>query len=238
MIITDILRALSQLGDPRFSRVLKLGIALTLALLFAAYGGWLWLTDAVIPGTLDLPGVGPVTWVGDLFRWGSLFFLAFVSMFLMVPVASAITSLFLDDVADAVEARFYPWLGPPLHYGLWTATRDTAAHLAVVIVANGLALFVYLALPLTIPVLFLALNGFLLGREYFFQAAMRRLGRSGARALARRHPAQIWLAGMAMALPLAVPVVNLLVPVLGAAAFTHMVHRLSGDQLTGVRAMR
>jgi uncharacterized protein involved in cysteine biosynthesis len=31
-----------------------------------------------------------------------------------------------------------------------------------------------------------------------------------------------------MALPLAVPVVNLLVPVIGAAAFTHIFHRLEG----------
>jgi uncharacterized protein involved in cysteine biosynthesis len=30
-----------------------------------------------------------------------------------------------------------------------------------------------------------------------------------------------------MALPLAIPLVNLLVPVLGAATFTHLYHRLS-----------
>ncbi|MCR8726231.1 hypothetical protein [Frigidibacter sp. ROC022] len=31
---------------------------------------------------------------------------------LMVPVASAITSMVLDDVADAVAARHYPRLKP------------------------------------------------------------------------------------------------------------------------------
>jgi uncharacterized protein involved in cysteine biosynthesis len=33
-----------------------------------------------------------------------------------------------------------------------------------------------------------------------------------------------------MALPLTVPVVNLVVPVLAAASFTHLFHRLRGEQ--------
>lgn len=88
----------------------------------------------------------------------------------------------------------------------------------------------YLLLPPLAPLIFLALNGFLLGREYFQLIAARRLGRAGARALRRRHAATIWLAGALMALPLLVPVVNLLVPVIGAATFTHLYHRLpKGD---------
>ena len=37
----------------------------------------------------------------------------------------------------------------------------------------------------------------------------------------------ILAAGMLMAAPLVVPVVNLFVPVLGAATFTHIFHRLN-----------
>ena len=59
---------------------------------------------------------------------------------------------------------------------------------------------------------------------------MRRLGRQGAKALRARHAAQIWLAGALMAAPLSVPVLNLVVPVLGVATFTHMFHRLSGSR--------
>ncbi|HSF62967.1 MAG TPA: EI24 domain-containing protein, partial [Paracoccaceae bacterium] len=70
-------------------------------------------------------------------------------------------------------------------------------------------------------------NGFLLGREYFTLAAMRRLGRQGARDLRRKHPWRIWIAGTLMAAPLSVPVVNLVIPVLGAATFTHLFHRLN-----------
>jgi len=39
---------------------------------------------------------------------------------------------------------------------------------------------------------------------------------------------QIWIAGTLMAAPLSIPLVNLLIPLLGAATFTHMFHRLNG----------
>ena len=58
-------------------------------------------------------------------------------------------------------------------------------------------------------------------------AALRREGPEGARTLRRRHAIRIWLTGCLMALPLAIPVVNLLVPTLGAATFTHLYHRLA-----------
>jgi uncharacterized protein involved in cysteine biosynthesis len=58
---------------------------------------------------------------------------------------------------------------------------------------------------------------------------MRRLGRAGARDLRRRHRATVWLAGALMAAPLSMPLVNLVIPVLGAATFTHLFHRLAGD---------
>jgi uncharacterized protein involved in cysteine biosynthesis len=82
-------------------------------------------------------------------------------------------------------------------------------------------------MPLLAPFSFWLVNGFLLGREYFQLVAMRRLGRAGAAALGRRHTGRVWLAGTAMAVPLSVPVLNLLVPVVGVAVFTHQFHRLA-----------
>ena len=57
-------------------------------------------------------------------------------------------------------------------------------------------------------------------------AATRHLGRAGARSLRRRHPLRIWAAGLLMTVPLSVPLINLVIPVLGAATFTHLFHRL------------
>ncbi len=99
----------------------------------------------------------------------------------------------------------------------------------VILVANILALILYLFAGPFIPLVFWAVNGYLLGREYFTLAAMRHLGRDGARALRKRNAGTLWLAGALMAAPLSIPVVNLLVPVLGAATFTHLFHRLQGQ---------
>ena len=77
------------------------------------------------------------------------------------------------------------------------------------------------------PLLFWGLNGWLLGREYFTLVAMRRVGRAAAKNLRGQHAGRIWLAGTLMAAPLSIPLVNLAVPVLGVATFTHLFHAMT-----------
>jgi uncharacterized protein involved in cysteine biosynthesis len=233
MIFSDFAKAVAQLSDRRFRRVLWLGVGLSLALLIGAYAGLLALIDAFAPGSVAVPGIGPVTWIGDLLGWGSLFLMLFLSVFLMIPVASAITSLFLDDVAQAVEDRHFPTLPPVPRVPFWDGVKDTVNFLGVLIAANIGVLVLIAFLPFGAPFVFYGLNGFLLGREYFMLAAMRREGRAGARALRSRHGGEIWLAGCLMAVPLSIPLLNLLIPVLGAATFTHLYHRLAGNDGRG-----
>lgn len=228
MIFTDFLKAVAQLPDPRFRRVLGLGIMLTIALLVGAYALILWFITATTGDGVDIPGVdGPVTWVGDLLGWGSLGIMLILSVFLMVPVASAITSLFLDDVAQAVEDKHYPHLKPVPRVPFFDGLRDTVNFLGVLIGANLLAIFAYILLPFLSFAIFYGLNGYLLGREYFQIAAMRRLGRAGAKELRKKNKGQVWLAGCLMAVPLSIPLINLVIPILGAATFTHLFHRLN-----------
>ena len=231
MILADFAKALGQVGDPRFRRVMWWGVGLTLALLVAAYAGVLQLATMADPGSVSLPVIGEVTWIGDLLTWGSAAMMLFFSVFLMIPVASAITSMFLDDVAQAVEDRHYPHLPPLGRQSLWDAFRDTVNFLGVLIGANLLAILAYVILPFAAPFIFYGLNGFLLGREYFTVAAMRREGRAGADAMRKANLPQIWMAGVLMALPLTVPLMNLFIPILGAATFTHLYHRLAGTAL-------
>jgi uncharacterized protein involved in cysteine biosynthesis len=228
MILTDFLKAISQMSDRRFRRVLGLGIMLTIALLVGAYALILWFIEATTGAGFEIPGIaGPVTWVGDLLSWGSLGIMIFLSIFLMVPVASAITSLFLDDVAQAVEDKHYPHLKPVPRLPFIESLRDTISFLGVMLGANILAIFAYVMLPFLTPFIFYALNGYLLGREYFQIAAMRRLGRQGAKDLRKQYTGQVWLAGCLMAVPLSIPLINLIIPILGAATFTHLFHRLN-----------
>jgi len=225
MILWSFFKAIGQMGDPRFRRVLLLGVALTIALLAGFYALFLTLMNEAVDGTMVLPVIGEVTWLGDLLGWGSLFLMLFLSTFLMVPVASAITSLFLDEVASAVEAKHYAHLPPVKGVSFYESLRDTINFLGVLIGANIVAVLLYGMLPFAAIFIFWALNGFLLGREYFQIAAMRRLGREGAKQARKEHFGLIWLAGCLMAVPLTVPLLNLFIPILGAATFTHLFHQ-------------
>lgn len=226
VIFSSFFAALGQIGDPRFRKVLFLGIALTLALLIAVYAAFLVFLQWILPDSSTLPLIGTVQWLDDLVSWSSFVLMVIFSIFLMVPVASAITSMFLDEVAQAVEDEHYPQLpaAHPVPFG--EALRDTINFLGVLVLANFLAIFLYLIFAPMAPLIFWALNGFLLGREYYTLVAMRRVGRAQAKVLRRKHAMTIWLAGGLMAVPLSVPLVNLLIPILGAATFTHIYHRL------------
>ncbi|MFY0647145.1 MAG: EI24 domain-containing protein [Sulfitobacter geojensis] len=227
VIFRAFLLALGQLSDPRFRRVFFIGIALALALLVgftAAFTGFInWLT----PEEVWLPILGEVRWVSDLLSWGAAFLLMFLSVFLMVPVASAITSMFLDEVAEAVEAEHYPDAPPSTPVPFADALRDTVNFLGVLIGANVLAIVLYVLFAPAALFIFWGVNGFLLGREYFTMVAIRHVGRTEAKKLRRRFIGTIWLAGVLMAMPLSIPLLNLIIPILGAATFTHLFHGLT-----------
>lgn len=229
MILADFLRALGQIGDRRFRRVLWLGLGLSVALLFAVYAAFLGLLNWMAPDTVLLPYFGEVAWVDDLLSFASIVLMLVMSIFLMMPVASLFTGLFLEDVAAAVERRHYPDLPPVPRIPWRDVLADTLSFFGLLVVTNIAAFVLSVFFAPFAPFIFYGVNGFLLGREYFQIAAMRRIGRDAAKALWRDNAAQIWIAGLLMAVPLSVPLLNLVVPILGAATFTHMFHRLSGN---------
>lgn len=227
MILDSIRLTLNQIGDGRFRRVLFMGVGLALLLLFVAYAIVVFGVQWVTPDSFALPFIGEVTFVDELLSGASLLVMMFLSIFLMVPVASAFTGLFLDDIADAVEEKHYSHLPAARRLGFAENMRETLRFLGVLIGANLLALIAYLIFAPFAPIIFYALNGYLLGREYFFLIAARRLGRDGAKGAFKSNLMTIWAAGALMAVPLTVPLVNLTVPILGVATFTHLYHKLS-----------
>lgn len=214
--------ALGQLPDPRFRRVLLKSVAITLVfyvLLYLAVGWGL--------SRLALFGIGWADRVTDIL--GSL--AAYGLTIILFPgIVTLVISLLLDEVADAVEARHYPAVAPPRPQRMaelaWGALRFTLASLAV----NLLALPVYLLL-LFVGIgagVYYLVNAYLLSRDYFELAAWRRLTPAEADALRRAHAGRLLLGGLVIALLSTVPLVNLLAPLIGAAAMVHEVQALSG----------
>lgn len=226
-LAVDFARALAQIGDPAFRAVLLRALLVVLAALAATFWAVMFGLGRVLPDTVSLPWIGEIGFVDDLVSWAALGLVLLLSVVLMVPATAAAAGFFLDDVAAAVEARYYPGL-PPAHVtGLGAQALDGLRFLGLVVGANAVALIVYLAAPPLAPLVFWLVNGFLLGREYFQLVALRRLAPVEAGRLRHRHAGRIWLAGIAMALPLSVPILNLFVPILGVAVFTHQFQRLA-----------
>ena len=230
MILSAFLKAIGQLSDRRFLGVLALGVGLTVGLLVLFYLAFVLVIGWVLPDAFSLPWIGEITWVENAVGWAAVPLFLVLSIFLMVPVASAFMGIFLEQVADAVEDVHYPRLPPARPIPILEGIADGAKFLGVVIGVNLLALVAYLIFAPVAPILFWVVNGFLLGREYGQLVALRRTDGPGARAFRRRNSGTLFLAGVLMAVPLTIPVVNLLVPILGAATFTHLYHMLNADR--------
>lgn len=144
---------------------------------------------------------------------------------LFPAVVVLVAGFLLDGVCRAVEGRHYGHLGPareqPILAGVWNALVFTA----VVIAVNVLALPLYL-LPGPNIIVFGAVNGYLLGREFFEVVAARRMSTAAAKALRRRHRGRVFAAGVVIAAISAVPVVNLVLPVVATAFMVHVFHGL------------
>jgi CysZ protein len=210
--------ALRDILSPPFRGVLMKSLALTVGLLialwlalvwvFAHYVAtpWPWLDTA-----LDImTGVGLIVGLG----------------FLVAPVTALFAGLFLDDVAEMVERTHYPADPPgraqPFLAGIVTAVK----FLAVVLVVNAVALPFVLLLGFGF-LIFLAANGYLLGREYFELAALRHHDELTVLRLRRRNSRTIFAAGLLIAAFLAIPIVNLLGPLFATAFMVHVAKRIA-----------
>lgn len=217
-MIAALSKTLAQLASAEMRRVLGWVLLLTAAAFVALWVALGWAIDTI---TWSETG-----WVNSAARWlaeilGGIagVVLTFV---LFPPVATLVASLFQDRIAAAVERRYYPDLPPaptvPLAPVAWAAVRLFLWTVAV----NLLALPLYL-LPGPNLVIYFAINGALLGREYYEVVALRRLSPREAKSLRKRNRFGLWLSGVAIALGFWVPLFNLAMPIAGTA---FMVHRL------------
>ena len=211
-MISAFFRAFSQFGDPAFRRPLWLSLGLSV-LVFVA----LWTGIGIVLARTSFFDMVWLDWAVDALGGIATLVLTWV---LFPAVVTAILSLFLERIAAAVEARHYPTLPPPRTQPLGEAVLGALAFLAIAIALNLLVLPLYLV-PGVNLVAFVLLNGYLLGREYYGLVAPRRLDPEAARALWRRIRLSAVLTGAAIALLATVPLVNLAVPVIAAAAMTH-----------------
>lgn len=229
-------KALSQLSDPKLRRVLWISIFLSLLVFIGLWIG-LWVLATLLP--LDaIPGVHwLMETLGAAFDWlaGFLFvgLVLVLTLMLFPAVVTIIVGFFLDQVADAVEARHYPALPVTRRISLSETVLSTARFALLTLLINLVALPFYVILIFVPPlnlVLFYMVNGYLVSREYFELVAWRRLDPPSTALMRRRHRGRLMLAGVLLVFLMTIPVVNLLTPVVGTAFMVHVFHHMRRRQ--------
>jgi CysZ protein len=149
------------------------------------------------------------------------------ALFLMPAVTAFVGTFFVDEIAEAVERKYYP--AQPVGRAL-PFLRGVLEGVKIAVIS---LLVYFCALPflllagLGVVVLFLA-NAYLLSREYFELAAMRFLPPHEAKAMRKANAAAVFIAGMLIALFVSIPIVNFATPVFAMAFMVHMHKRIAG----------
>lgn len=217
-MISSALRALTQIFQPELRAIFWKTLGYTLALLLLV---WVALNGAVA-WFVALPYPWLDTALSILTGIGVIFVLGF----LVAPVTAIIAGLLQDDIAEVVERGDYPADPPGRALPMAQAVPQAIKFTGIVILGNLLALFLLLV-PGVNLVAFLLVNGYLLGREFFEFAAMRFRSPEEAKAFRRTHRGTVFLAGLAIAGFLAIPLLNLLTPIFATVMMVHLNKRLT-----------
>jgi len=217
-------KAFAQLDDPAVRAVIWKSLAGAL-LAFLLLGVGLWF----FAGWL---AAGHAHWLGWIAHAGTLIVTLLLTWFLFPVGVTAFVGLFLEEVAAAVEARHYPGR-PPARQQSLAAQVGAALRFTVVAILLNLALLPAYLLTLLFPPLyflvFYAVNGYLLGRQYFELVAFRRLEERAANQLRHARRGRLTMAGVLIAVLLTIPVVNLIAPIVATAFALHLFEAMRRD---------
>ena len=178
----------------------------------------LWVGASLLLAALHASGISWLDVAIDVL--GSLAGL-FVAWLVFPATSLLVLGFFLDGIITTIEARHYPGLPPARRIGLGESL-GSALRLALLALALNLVILPLYFLPVANVVIFYALNGYLVGREYFESVALRRLERGGITAMWHQHRLQLVAAGVVIAFLLSLPVVNFAAPLFGAAFMLHL----------------
>jgi CysZ protein len=212
-LFLPLVRALAQLDDRVFLGVLLRSVAWSAACFILLHIATIWAVHHL----LDLHG-----WIGWLVDLLGGLGASLLALWLFLPVAAIIGTLYIDRIARAVEQHYYPTLPPargaPIGAQIWDAISVGLRILLLSLVALVLALII----PGVGLILAWMIGGYAIGRGLFVAVAMRRMPRPAAEALYRRMRPVVLAQGCIMALASYIPVLNLLIPVVGTAAMVHV----------------
>ena len=215
-MMTAYMRALGQLTDTRILRTLAVVVTLSLIVFLSLWVGVTWL--------IEWETLTEITGVATVLKLLGSFATIVIAFFLFPVVITLFLGFFLESIAAAVEVKHYPDLAKPKGIGIVSGIYASLLFLLKAIVVN-LLLLVLLVVPPVYPFAWFLGNGYLIGREYFELVAFRRLSRSDAKILRARHRWTLMFGGFGGVALFALPVINLIAPVILTMVMVHCTER-------------
>ncbi|MEE2661950.1 MAG: EI24 domain-containing protein [Pseudomonadota bacterium] len=220
-----LIKSIYQLSDSRVQKIVfRAGLVSVLVFFITVIGINLLLEAISITG---------INWIDSSITILGTSGAFLLGLFIFPSLAGLIISFYLNQVASAVEAQHYPHLGDVrdealseiVSYALRFTFISVSLNLVLLVIIVPSMLMTVVLAPL-IPFVFLLVNGYLIGREYFELVAVRRLEPPAARALRIRYKKRIWGYGIVVSILMMIPLINWLMPIIAAAYMVHNFERV------------
>ena len=224
-MVAALILSLAQLWDAPIRRVLLRALLLTI-LLFALFA-WGVFTAVGMIETNGWPQWLQQLWAAGAGDAAAVLLSLLLTWLGFASIATAVMAMWQDEIIIAVEQRYYPTArGHDLGFGVEMAMGGRAAlRVALINIALLPAYLLLLFTAIGPLILFIIANGWAMGREYLEAVAARHLSLGEARSWPRRNRWDSWGIGIFTAALFAVPVLNLVAPIVGAMMATHIFHR-------------
>src|SRR5471032_1194465 len=214
--------------DPKLRGVLWQSLLLSLVLQIALIALAWWGLDSFATFKWQ--------WINGLIHWLGGGAVVVLALLLFPASFGIVVSVFMERIADIVESKHYPQVGPARGIsnwtGIWTGTAFLLALVALELVMLQLYIDALFVAGLG-AVLFYAINGWLTARMYYAQVALRRRSPADVKAWRKANAGILWLTGIVIVFLGTIPVLNLLVPVVSTAAMVHVAQTLKPPAAPG-----
>jgi CysZ protein len=163
-------------------------------------------------------------WLDTLVNWIVGIVTGVAGWFMLPSLMVLFAGVFQEHVIHKVESVYYPGSVRKEPPGLWPDLWHDVKFTLYAMFLNVMVLPFYLFGAGFL--LSIALNSYLLGREFFESAAGYHIGKPAAAMLEKKYRKSICLGGLVFTLMTLVPLVNLLVPVFATVWMVHFYHNI------------
>jgi len=164
-----------------------------------------------------------IAWVQSVVNFLTGTFALIIGWFILPILMPLIAGIFGEMVIERVEKRYYP--SSNLRNGrFWPDIIHDIKFTLFSLLLNILIIpFYFIGIGFIMSI---ALNSYLIGREFFESAAGYHLGKPEASKFRKKHSSKVYLAGLILTLIALIPIVNLILPIIAIVWMVHLYHEI------------